>query len=72
MGPIEDIIKCKLYDKFYQRNKTLFKKDPVEYWIECRRYLEKHFRDELGDYLGNELKEGRIQVDVNPGGLEKK
>jgi len=40
---LEDKIKCRLYEKFYQRNKTLFEKDGVEYWRKCREYAERHY-----------------------------
>jgi len=42
----EDIEKCRIYNKFYDKNKDLFKKDLIEYWRLCRRYYERVKRSE--------------------------
>ncbi len=41
MGFEEDQLKCKIYERFYKRNKELFESDSIEYWHQCRRYYEK-------------------------------
>jgi len=40
----EDQIKNRLYHEFYYEHKTLFRKDPIEYWREARKYVEKKLR----------------------------
>lgn len=42
----EDIEKCRIYNRFYDENKDLFKTDLIEYWRLCKRYYERVKRNE--------------------------
>ena len=39
-----DRIVCKLYNKFYEQNKELFKKDRIEYWHKANIYKNNELR----------------------------
>ena len=42
-GAIDRLI-CKLYNKFYEKNKALFKKDRIEYWHKANLYKTNELR----------------------------
>lgn len=39
-----DKIVCKLYNKFHEENKELFKKDRIEYWHKANIYKNNELR----------------------------
>ena len=39
-----DKIVCKLYNKFHEENKGLFKKDRIEYWHKANIYKNNELR----------------------------
>lgn len=41
---LEDRIQIKLYNEFYEKNKELFKRDPLQYWRQCRVYVQENLQ----------------------------
>jgi hypothetical protein len=42
-----DKIICELYKEFYENNKSLFKKDKIEYWSLASKYKEINLKKRL-------------------------
>ena len=46
---LEDRLTINLYGKFMSKNRELYKENPVKYWRECRRYVEREARRRKGE-----------------------